>query len=52
MNAQKAEALIIEAYQIDFKNRAQYLGFIKCLRALSKTDKTLNRKMKSEGLIE
>ena len=53
MNAQKAEGLIIEAYKLEAKTASheQYLGFIKCLRILSQTDKTLNKKMWGEGLI-
>ena len=51
MNKEKAESLIISAYDIEKKNHDKYLGFKLCLSLLASTDKTLRRMMKNEGLI-
>ncbi len=46
----RMEALIIQSYDLAEKNHEQYLGFLKCLRTLAKTNMTLRKVMKSEGL--
>ena len=51
MTKAKAENLIMCAFDLDNKSHQKYLGFIHCLKLLAITDKTLSRKMKSEGLI-
>jgi len=51
MNKEKAENLIVCAFDLWNKNHDKYLGFIYCLKLLAITDKTLSRKMKKEGLI-
>ena len=51
MNREKAQDLIICAYDLEIKSRDKYLGFMHCLRLLAITDRTLARAMKNEGLI-
>jgi len=54
MNAQKAEKLIIFVYGLDkltSQSHDQYLGGLKTLRELAKTDTTIEGKMFKEGLL-
>ena len=51
MNKENSEALILFAYDMQQNNHEKYLGALQIMRKLAKTDRVLNKMMKSEGLI-
>ena len=46
----RMDALVIQGFHLEENNKDQGRGFFKCLNQVAKTNMTLRKVMKSEGL--